>query len=377
MKIIKAEVTGLLNRYEKITLIFNNDLNIVTGKNGAGKTSVLKLLWYVVSGNIFLALKEVPFRKFTVETDRYICTIYRTSPVHCRIELAINGENFVFEDDDEPDEDFNLVSAEDKANKVLMGCGSSVFFPTFRRIEGGFSIESVRTTGTSTSALRSGRTKSEVEEALVTLSRKLSNDPHIFVTSISTVDIVSLLLRHHSDLSELYNDLQQSTSQKIIETIKDFKRGADDADLNNATDLLDEIRHRIESMEGEREKIMLPFEMVRTVVERLFKHTGIQIGNRISFGDAATAVNSDALSAGEKQMLSFICYNTFFSNSIIFIDEPELSLHVDWQRQLFSILQKQQTSNQFIIATHSPFIYSKYPDKELMIDSDKGNGEEE
>jgi predicted ATP-dependent endonuclease of OLD family len=93
----------------------------------------------------------------------------------------------------------------------------------------------------------------------------------------------------------------------------------------------------------------------------------------MSFGDAATAVNSESLSAGEKHMLSFVCYNAFYRDSIIFIDEPELSLHADWQRQLFSILGRQQSSNQFIVATHSPFIYSKYPDKELELVSDRGD----
>lgn len=71
-------------------------------------------------------------------------------------------------------------------------------------------------------------------------------------------------------------------------------------------------------------------------------------------------------------MLSFLCYNFFYDNSIIFIDEPELSLHTDWQRLLFPILLKQKKDNQFIIATHSPFIYSKYPDKEIIIDYNKG-----
>jgi predicted ATPase len=103
---------------------------------------------------------------------------------------------------------------------------------------------------------------------------------------------------------------------------------------------------------------------------------GIKIGTRLSFGDAAGAIDSDSLSAGEKQMLSFICYNAFYRNSVIFIDEPELSLHVDWQRQLFSILQRQQTSNQFIVATHSPFIYSKYPEKEFILIDDRGDAEE-
>ncbi|MEK8016973.1 MAG: AAA family ATPase, partial [Candidatus Parabeggiatoa sp.] len=71
-------------------------------------------------------------------------------------------------------------------------------------------------------------------------------------------------------------------------------------------------------------------------------------------------------------MLSFLCYNAFYDNGIIFIDEPELSLHVDWQRRLFDILIEQGNQNQLFVATHSPFIYSQFPDKELILDYDKG-----
>jgi len=56
------------------------------------------------------------------------------------------------------------------------------------------------------------------------------------------------------------------------------------------------------------------------------------------------------------------------NSRIILIDEPELSLHVDWQRILFDVLMEQGTDNQFLIATHSPFIYSQFPDKELILD---------
>ncbi len=74
-------------------------------------------------------------------------------------------------------------------------------------------------------------------------------------------------------------------------------------------------------------------------------------------------------------MLSFFCYNAFSSDSCLFIDEPEISLHVDWQRILFPLLLKQSMGNQFIVATHSPFIYLKYADKELVLDSDRGNAD--
>lgn len=368
MKIKSFEVAGLFGRETTLSLQFNPDMNIITGRNGSGKTTVLKLLWYILSGNILRALKEVSFKKATLETTDYNCTIIRVSSNTCRIVWRQDGEEVVYVDIADEDNDI-VINAEDKANSMLMEIGASVFLPTFRRIEGGFSI-SDRVNPLS-------RAKGDIEESLIALSNRLSNNNHVFVASLSTVDIVSLIVRQYTDLSEQYNKLQQNTSQEVIQKIKAFKSDKSDGNqLDAATRTLDEIRQQIESMEGSRETIMNPLEAVRVLAMKLFKHAGIKLGKTLSFGDAASAINSDALSAGEKQMLSFFAYNAFYKNAIFIIDEPELSLHVDWQRQLFPTLLSQQATNQFVIATHSPFIYSKYPDKEIQIDSDRGDIEE-
>lgn len=370
MKIRSFEVAGLLGNERSVLIDFNEDLSIFTGRNGAGKTTLLKLIWYVISGNILLALTEVPFSRAKIITDEYECTIYRKGRNTCRVEMNVDGKDFLF--DDRLDEDGDpFINAEDEANTILISKGSSIFFPTFRRIEGGFTINPSRVISSSG---RTTRVKNDVEEALISLSRKLSNEPHVFISSISTVDISALLLRQYADLSELSNRAQQSTSQEVIETIKAFKLDENDSErLDAANQVIDEIRRKIELMEDNRARTMMPIVAVKEVVETLFRNTGISFGSRLSFGDAARVVNSDLLSAGEKQMLSFICYNAFYKNCVFFVDEPELSLHVDWQRQLFPILQSQGSSNQFIIATHSPFIYSKYPDKEIKISSDRGD----
>ncbi|RCS59784.1 AAA family ATPase [Parvibium lacunae] len=365
MYIKSFEVIGLFGRDTPLRVEFNRDLNIVTGRNGAGKTSVLKLAWYIMSGNILQALKEVNFKKATLETSDYSCTVYRLSSMTCRIDWRDSQGMSTFEDleDDEGDV---VSNAEDQANHKLIAIGSSVFLPTFRRIEGGFTLSD-----------RSNvllRAKNDIEESLVALSKRLTNANHVFVAALSTVDVVNLLVQQYTDLSEEYNKLQQRTSQDVIMKIKTYKREAGDADkLDNANQLLDDIRTEIEGMEASREEIMRPQEVIKDLVMRLFRHSGIKLSRNLSFGDAANAVNSDALSAGEKQMLSFIAYNAFYRDAVFLIDEPELSLHVDWQRQLFSILMSQHTSNQFVIATHSPFIYSKYPDKELLIDPSRGD----
>lgn len=378
MQIISLEVDNLLDRPGRLKATFNNDLNILTGKNGAGKTSILKLIWYVMSGNILPALQEVSFSRFRLVTSEYDITVYRLTRATCRVEYSdSHGRKWNFEDI--IDEDDNLFeNAEDLANEKLRKCGSSIFFPTFRRIEGGFTLNYARQPSSSPRGVlgSANRAGSEIEEGMSALSRRLTNNKHVFVASISTTDISTLLLARFADLSQEYSSAQQAMSEGVIDTIKKLRSPyLDEAQKRDPQEVLENILKTIEEVEEKREHIMAPFDAMRYLVEQLFRHSGISFGKRLSIGDAATAVNSDALSAGEKQMLSFISYNAFHSQTPFLIDEPELSLHVDWQRQLFSILMNQQSSNQFIIATHSPFIYGKYPDKEIKIDLDKGDSE--
>lgn len=365
MKLIAMHVTGLFGKSKPAHYNFNNDLNILTGRNGSGKTTIMKLIWFVISGNVLIALREIDFKACTIVTDIYTVTVTRTGNVTCKIDLEIGGEVLAFEDDD-GDPEYFMDSAEDKANPILIQAGNSIFFPTFRRIEGGFSMAANVTSRTR----QSNRAEHEIDETLSVLSRKLSNKEHLFISAISTQDVTSLLLRRYAAFSEEINGFQANVSKNVIEKIRQYEKTQ--SVRQNADALLSETRAEIEKIEEFRSETMKPLDAIRALVEKLFQHSGISFGKRLSFGDAAEAVASDALSAGEKQMLSFICYNAFHKNTVVFIDEPELSLHVDWQRQLYPILQSQDSGNQFIFATHSPFIYGKYPDKEVSVSSDRG-----
>lgn len=67
-----------------------------------------------------------------------------------------------------------------------------------------------------------------------------------------------------------------------------------------------------------------------------------------------------SLSSGEHQILAFIYACYFAKDKIILIDEPETSLHIDWQRDLLDSIS--QYSHQFIICTHSPSVPADYSD---------------
>lgn len=62
------------------------------------------------------------------------------------------------------------------------------------------------------------------------------------------------------------------------------------------------------------------------------------------------------LSTGEKQML-LILLKTLFQNqqqSIYILDEPEISMHPDWQEHLIDNIRKLNPNVMVIMATHSP-----------------------
>lgn len=64
------------------------------------------------------------------------------------------------------------------------------------------------------------------------------------------------------------------------------------------------------------------------------------------------------LSSGEKQLLCLLLFTLIQngSESIVFWDEPEISMHIDWQRMLIRIAREINPKGQLLIATHSPSI---------------------
>lgn len=71
-----------------------------------------------------------------------------------------------------------------------------------------------------------------------------------------------------------------------------------------------------------------------------------------------------ALSSGERQIITMIYAASQMSEQkIVLIDEPEISLHIDWQRLLLKKMSEQLQDRQIIVCTHSPVIGANYEDR--------------
>lgn len=69
-------------------------------------------------------------------------------------------------------------------------------------------------------------------------------------------------------------------------------------------------------------------------------------------------VELNDLSSGEKQVLSLLSYLFLYpSEKIILIDEPELSLSLDWQERILLDIVTAPSCKQLLAITHSPFIF--------------------
>ena len=77
------------------------------------------------------------------------------------------------------------------------------------------------------------------------------------------------------------------------------------------------------------------------------------------------------LSSGEKQIVTFFAYLIFglqnTNQSLFIVDEPELSLHLYWQRLFVDTILEINPDIQLIFATHAPEIIGKHRDKAVEL----------
>lgn len=82
-------------------------------------------------------------------------------------------------------------------------------------------------------------------------------------------------------------------------------------------------------------------------------------------------INLDELSSGEMELLILFTkiFFSFNQNSIVIFDEPEKSLHIEWQillGEFFKVFSEKHKDSQLIIATHSPFITQEINDINII-----------
>ena len=102
-----------------------------------------------------------------------------------------------------------------------------------------------------------------------------------------------------------------------------------------------------------------PKRRFQDIIDELFSETGkriIRTENEIRFTQIGETLVPYQLSSGEKQMLAILLTVLVEDNEnyVLFMDEPEVSLHVEWQQRLIELILSLNPNVQIILTTHSP-----------------------
>jgi len=130
----------------------------------------------------------------------------------------------------------------------------------------------------------------------------------------------------------------------------------------------------LESRLAERVLVAERLRTFEDVMGTFFIDKSVKVDGKIGLNiitRTGALLREDQLSSGEYHLLYLMvaALTTRRRGTIIAIDEPEMSMHISWQRRLVSALVKcaSGAEPQFIFATHSPDIAAEYPESMIRL----------
>lgn len=392
--IVGFRIDGLAGRDQVLSFELNRDINVFFGLNGCGKTSLLKILHSAMSNDSSL-IQKVPFRAAQVDiySIRYDATItmrienpkivQKSSSEELRGTMSESAEMEDFVDgviSDEKKLTWERSSSVPEAAKTTKGWLHK-YLPTTRLLVGKepyFAIP--RHLSLSDSDMTEEQLDAYFARSVVSLWNDYSNQILGLVRTAQGKGLASILSAVLSTKeSQSHSHKSKLTAEVAYDRLKNFLRrqgslpilGSFDAFARKykSDETLQDIVQDIDNVEIEIERAMATRNTLQDLITKMIS------GNKsIRFTDQSIKVETrdgdeiglTSLSTGEKHLLRILVPTLLIGKNTLLIDEPEISLHVDWQRDLIHSMRALNPEAQLIFATHSPEVMAHVDDKNIF-----------
>ena len=418
----KVNIKGFWEN-KHVELIFNENENFLIGVNGSGKTTIISLISAVISGD-FTTIDNIVFDSISIKlrntkdkrikplievikikgsfTTRILFRVKETAGADYQevylVKSAESGRFRILSRDTNLFSKNNLneetfFNPKDKLHELIHTSWLSI-----QRYE--FSNKTKNSKNMPLVDHKIGQFKYNFLKYLSQLSLEeniATNDFQNFIfmsllnTSNSRILIPSLekinIDTEKDALTEVFSLLEIASknytssinnyftaSQKAISNLKNNSLKIEDFEYLFGIQRIHQIVQKGNEFLAKRKEIYRYKEIFLSVINDLLERKIIFINkdNELKVKtQSGKILPLSKLSSGEKQLL-IILGETLLqkSNTHIFIaDEPELSLHVDWQEKLVDSLKSLNPNCQIIFATHSPDIVSHYSESVIKIES--------
>ena len=406
--------------YQDIDLTFNNDVNILIGPNGSGKTTILNLLHAILSGDL-LSVLNVNFKQAKIRLRDFKGSSVRT------IKVDIMDESLILKvgqrEYNAPIDTFSRRGSiqplyfYDKENVISQMLSDEidgesiplvplVWLPISRRLPVRADQEEryTRKEPLESVDLRFEELLEDLSRYHSILNAQLSEHYREFEHQVLSMILYS---KEHDRLKSIRNSVFHSLpteveKDQLLDAFEDagfldevMQGRIDDhfaalaaaeqvfVRIHEGKDIPAEFEDifiipligRTKAMvkyakelEKNKENIFASLHRYEEIVNSFLSNKSIKFDERghLKIETSSTAdINPRFLSSGEKQILIFLTEALLrVEKPVVYVaDEPELSLHVTWQEKLLKSLVTLGGQMQVIVATHSPDIVGNFQDK--------------
>lgn len=369
--ILSFEIHDLAGRPGPCAFELNRDVNVFFGLNGSGKTSLLKILHSAMRNDASF-LTNVPFTSASVQmySEAYKVTVKRTllKTASRQVQVARAPEEqgpptFV----EEPT--LSWQSTPPSPFKTL----AHAYLPTSRLYSQRVTWQRPLAEGPLEQAL-----DAEFGTILDHLWTRYVAGVSVRVQNAQESGLVSVLTKILDDAPiEKPREIQEfgvvyRRVQSFLARAKAPSRGAASAEFirrYESSELLRSVVDSLSRVEEQIEQAQRPRNNLESMLNKLFNNKTVSLKDQKleikTSGDVPVPLAG--LSSGEKQMLKLLLEVLAAGElNTIIIDEPELSLHVDWQQELIDDMRTLSPSSQLILATHSPEIMANLTDDQVF-----------
>jgi predicted ATP-dependent endonuclease of OLD family len=389
--IIEFSISELAGKKEIYSKQLNSDVNIFFGLNGSGKTSLLKILHSALLSDTEI-LRQVPFKQATVkaysheQSKEVTCTIEQIDDDKFKKEEMSLGEilNLTgdFLPDDLPDEVKMFISRHRRAKEMKWTVKPQK--PKWRGLRHAYLPISrlYLTKMTKVSRLTEEQLDllfaRHVQELWTRYSMEILGTIRQ-AQEAGLSNVLKAILSPPENLPERKSEQQQNIdantayqqvtrfferqkTSNILGSFAEFeKRYKNEPHIKSIVGDIDEVEKRIE-------QALKPRTNLENLIQQMFTDKVVHFGDQaidIKTADG-TELGLHTLSSGEKQLLLLLIETFLAGETCILIDEPEISMHIDWQEQLVEAMVQLNPKAQIIITTHSPEIMAKIDDEKIF-----------
>jgi ABC-type cobalamin/Fe3+-siderophores transport system ATPase subunit len=388
--ITRIRIEGLLGRELPIEMTLDRTVNVFFGENGCGKTTLLKILQSALSQDgdamISLPVERAEVDIYSVTDERVIPHIWDRKNIARKHELPMEMLRSMRERDLTMFEQVQYMSLRNSVSEwKVVGSKRSkdqkrrswahCFLPTTRLYNTDSGRRSPEQRSNTEDRLNEAFAESVNKRWLLYYTQILQEVRNIQEEGLRAVLYHSLSLASDAPTGPTLNP------EQAYERVKKFlaRQSSQDAGLLGSTKVFagryatDEALRRvvdnINNVESRIEASMAPIHKFTGTIDSLFSRNKrlktLDNGLAVALEDGKI-ITPAQLSSGEKHLLVILLNAMTADQNSVIVDEPELSMHIDWQHALTETIARLNPRCQLILASHSPEIMANVQDQKIF-----------